>query len=150
MINETASVVIACLVDEVYSFMSDPRNRLRYDPGLIAVRVTPDGPLRIGTQIAETRSLLGVKREMVTEVTDLEPNQVIGYRTLPGDPVNASGSYRFAVVPEGTRLTLNFTLDPQGWMRLIVPFMAGGLRRDIQAGLSNVKAVLEQPPGAQV
>jgi hypothetical protein len=53
MIHETASIVIACPVDEVYHFMSDPSNRLRYDAGLIAVRVTPDGPLCIAMASAQ-------------------------------------------------------------------------------------------------
>ncbi len=148
MIKETASIVIARPVDEVFNFVSDARNRPRYDPGLIAVRVTPDGPVRIGTKIIEVRPFMGKKREMVTEVSKLEPNHVIGYQTLQGDPVNASGSYQFAATPEGTRLTLNFTLDARGLMKLAAPFMAVGLRRDIQAGLSNIKAVLERPPGA--
>ncbi|MCC7161026.1 MAG: SRPBCC family protein [Anaerolineae bacterium] len=143
MIHHTASIVIRCPVEQVFAFMSVPKNRMRYDPALLRVRQSPDGPLHLGTQIFEMRSAMGVKREMVTEVSALESNQKIGYRTLPGDAMNAYGSYEFVAVPEGTRLTLDFTLDPKGLMKLAEPFIASGLKRDIEAGLGNIKRVLE-------
>lgn len=144
MINETASIVIHRPVEQVYQFMSEPKNRLRYDPKLIDVRHSPEGPLRPGTQIVEVRSMLGKRGEMVTEVSELEPNRRIGYRTRQDDPVNAVGAYHFESIPGGTRLTLNFALNPRGIMKLITPFLAGGLKRDIAAGLANIKAVLER------
>jgi uncharacterized membrane protein len=144
MINEAASIVIHCSVEQVYAFMSVPKNRLRYDPKLIDVHQTPEGPLRIGTQITEVRSMMGKRGEMVTEVAELEPNQRIGYRTLQADPMNAVGAYQFDAVPEGTRLTLNFAVNPRGMMKLVMPFVGRGLRRDIAAGLANIKTVLEK------
>lgn len=143
MIHHTASIVILCPVEQVYAFMSDPKNRMRYDPALLGVRQSPEGPLNVGTQIMEMRGSMGVKREMVTEVSVLEPNRKIGYRTLPGDSMNAYGAYEFLRVPEGTELTLDFTFDPKGLMKLAEPFIAGGLKRDIEAGLGNIKRVLE-------
>lgn len=144
MISETASIIIHRPVDQVYQFMSEPKNRLQYDPKLIAVRQTPDGPIKIGTQIVEVRSMMGKRGEMVTEVSELGLNERIGYRSLHNDPMNAAGAYHFQAVPEGTRLSLNFSLNPSGVLKLITPFIAGGLRRDIAAGLANIKAVLEK------
>lgn len=143
MVNHIASVVINRPVNQVYTFMSDPKNRLVYDPELIQVRQSPEGPLHIGTKIVEVRSMLGIKGEMVTEVSELESNQLIGYRTLKGDPMTAYGAYQFDAVSEGTRLTLNFTLDPQGIAKLITPLIAGNLKRSISAGLASIKTVLE-------
>lgn len=144
MINETASIVIRCPIEQVYQFMSEPKNRLRYDPKLIDVRQTPEGPLRPGTRIVEVRSMMGKQGEMVTEVSELEPNQRIGYRTLQNDPMNAGGAYEFAPVPEGTRLTLNFVMNPKGILKLITPFVARGLKRDIASGLENIRTELEK------
>jgi uncharacterized membrane protein len=144
ILNETASIVIRCPVEQVYAFMSEPKNRLRYDPKLIDVRQTPEGPLHVGTQIVEVRSMMGRRGEMVTEVAELEPNKRIGYRTLPNDPMNAVGAYQFQTVPEGTRLTLNFAMTPKGILRWIVPFVARGLKRDIAAALENIKTLLEK------
>lgn len=143
MINQVASIVIHRPVEQVYKFLSVPKNRLKYDPDLIDVRQTPELPMQVGTKIVEVRSMLGKKGEMVTEVSELEPNHLIGYRTLQGDPTNAFGAYQFESVPEGTRLTLNFTLDPRGIVKLVVPLIAGSMKRNIAAGLLNIKAVLE-------
>lgn len=149
MKNEVVSIVIELPVEEVYAFMSDPRNRLRYDPGLIEVRQTPEGPIGIGTRIVEVRPFMGKKAEMVTEIFELEANRVISYRTLAGDPTGAFGSYRFALAPEGTRLTLDFTVAPKGLVKLAVPFTTRRLRRDIESGLANIKALLERQNGAK-
>ena len=143
MMHETASIVIHCPVDEVYQFLRDPQNRLKYDPDLIAIRHTPEGPLRPGTQIVELHRFMGRKGKSATEVAELEPNQVTAYRTPKGDPTNAFGAYHFDSIPEGTRLTLNFTLAPRGLIKLAALFSARSLKRDIASGLRNIKAVLE-------
>lgn len=143
MFNEIASIIIYCPVGAVYDFLSRPSNRLRYDPQLVAVRQKPEGPLRLGTQIIEVRRLWGMTGEMVTEVSELEPSRRIGYRTRPSDPMNAFGAYHFEAIPEGTRLTLDFTLAPQGFMRLITPFITRNLKRDIANGLHNIKRTVE-------
>ena len=91
MMHETASIVISCPVEEVWRFLSDPQNRLKYDPDLTAIHYTPEGPLRLGTQIFETRRFMGRKGNSVTEVAELEPNRAIGYRTLQEEPTNAFG-----------------------------------------------------------
>ncbi|HLF89492.1 MAG TPA: SRPBCC family protein [Anaerolineales bacterium] len=145
MFNEIASVIIHRPIEDVYAFMSQPKNRLVYDPDLLDVRQTPEGPLRMGTQIVEVRSMLGRKGEMVTEVSELDPNRRIGYRSRKDDPMNAFGHYQFESAPEGTRLTLNFTLAPKGLMQLVVPLLATRLRRDIQAGVQRIKTTLEKP-----
>lgn len=143
MINQVASIVIHRPVEQVYKFLSVPKNRLKYDPDLIDVRQTPEVPIRIGTRIVEVRSMLGKKGEMVTEVSELEPNRLIGYRTFQGDPTNAFGAYQFDSIPEGTRLTLNFSLDPRGIVKLVVPLIVRSMKRNIAAGLCNIKALLE-------
>jgi hypothetical protein len=143
MMHEVATIVINCPVEEVYNFLSDPRNRLKYDPDLIAIHHTPDGPLHLGSRIVESRRFMGRKGTSVTEVVELEPNRAIGYRSPRGDPTNAFGTYHFDAIPEGTRLTLDFTLAPRGVFKLVTPFIAGRLKRDIATGLRNIKAVLE-------
>jgi len=147
MIHDVASIEIDCSIDEVFNFISDARNRTKYDPDLIEVRQSPEWPVSVGTRIVEVRRAMGVTREMVTEVSDLKPNQLIGFRTLKGDPSNAFGSYHMASVPEGTRLTLDFTLDSKGLMKLAQPFIKGKLKRDTAIGLSNIKAILENRSG---
>lgn len=124
--------------------MSDPRNRLVYDPELLDLRQDPDGPLQVGTRIVEVRSMMGRQGELVTEVAALEQNRLIRYRTLKDDPMTSYGFYQFQSLPEGTQLTLDFTLAPKGLMKWMVPLISGKLKRDIASGLENIKATLEQ------
>lgn len=143
MFNTIASVVIHAPVEAVYHFLSQPRNRLKYDRELLDVHHSPEGPLQLGSQIVEVRQWLGQRGKMVTEVSELKLNRRIGYRTLKGDPMNAWGAYQFDPCPEGTRLTLNFTVAPTGIVRLLASFVTRNLKQNIAAGLQNIKVVVE-------
>ena len=143
MSQHTASIFINRPVEEVFNFISDARNRLKYDPALVDVRQTPESRVGIGTQIVEMRRMGGRSMEMPTEVVQYEPNRLIGFRSQPGDPSNASGSYTVEAVEGGTRLSLDFTTNPRGLYRLIAPLIAMGLNRSIPKGLENIKKVLE-------
>ncbi len=145
MIRQVGSIEIKCTVGEAFEFMTDPRNRLDYDPTLEDVWQTPEGPLAIGTKIVEVRRAIGFSREMHTEVSVFEPHVRVGYRTLDGDPMNAEGYYQFDSVRTGTRLTLHFSMDPQGIIKLASPLIATYLRRNTQIGLRNIKRILERP-----
>lgn len=143
MSHHTAAVVIPRPIEEVFNFISDPQNRLKYDSGLLEVRQEPEARLDVGTKIVEVRRMGGRTVELPTEVVQYEPNKQIGFRSLPGDPSNASGTYAMESVPAGTLLTLDFTTRPGGLYRLIAPLIALGLRRSIPKGLENIKSVLE-------
>lgn len=144
MLKETANIVIQCPPEKVFDFISDARNRPHYDFDLIEIRVTPDGPPQVGTRIVEVRKMLGVKGESVTEVFRLEPGKVVGFRSLEGDPLNAHGTYEVTVEAGGTRLTLDFNIEPKGLVKLLIPFIGAGLKRDIAKGLRNTKGYLEK------
>ena len=58
MVSVVESIFIYCPVEQVYSFVSDPRDRTKYDPGVIEVRLTPESPVAIGTKIVEVRKFM--------------------------------------------------------------------------------------------
>lgn len=148
--RETQTIDIARPVDEVFRFLIEPQNRLKYDTDLIAIHHSPAGPLRLGSQIVETRQFLGREGRSVTEVSELEPNRAIGYRSPKGDAVDAHGVYKFASIPDGTQLSLEFTLSPRGVVRLAMPLITRRLKRDIAVGLRNIKAIVESEHGLPV
>ena len=143
MSEHTASIMIKRPVEDVFAFLSDPQNRLKYDSDLIEVRQNGESPIEIGMQIVEVRRMGGRKIELTTEVIGLEVNRQISYQSQPGDPSNAFGTYTFEAVSEGTRLSLDFTTKPRGFFRLIAPLISSGLNRSIPKGLENIKKVLE-------
>ena len=143
MSRHTATIEINRSIDEVFAFIADPQNRLKYDPALMEVRQLPEARIALGTQIIEVRRVGGRVVELPTEVIEYELNRRIGFRSLPGDPSNASGTYSLEPVPAGTRLTLDFTTRPGGFYRFVSPLIALGLRLSIPKGLKNIKSELE-------
>lgn len=57
MVTVIASIVINHSVEKVCEFMTDPNNRLKYDPELLDVCHSPEGPLSLGSQIVEVRKM---------------------------------------------------------------------------------------------
>jgi hypothetical protein len=134
--HHVASIVIARPIEDVFTFLSDPQNRLKYDADLLEVRQTPESDMEFGMQIIEVRRVGGRVVELPTEVVE--------FRSLPEDPSNASGTYSLESVPAGTKLSLDFTTRPGGFYRLIAPLISSSLKRSIPKGLENIKAVLEE------
>ena len=64
------SVVIDRPCAEVFAFVTDLRNELRWQPEIVAV--TLDGPLRVGGHFHETRVTFGRRFEWEFRITELE------------------------------------------------------------------------------
>ena len=145
MINETATIVVNCPVEKAFEFISDARNRPIYDSGLIEVRQTPASPIQVGTKIVETRRFLGRKIEQIVEITDLDPNQWYGFRTVTG-PIQSEGGFRLEPEGGGTRINFEFKAAPGSFFKLAEPIVARSLKNNMDAALYDIKAALESMP----
>jgi hypothetical protein len=111
------------------------------------VKRLTDGPSGIGTRYAFVRTFMGRRMEANNEYIGYEPDQRITFRTTSG-PVPLEASYLFEPLVAGTRLTSTIEMDANRFLGLVEPLIAAGLRREMQAALPHLKAILEQRPVA--
>ena len=71
MITHQSKVWISRPIDEVFAFVSNKENDLKWQQGLVEVHQAA-GPVGVGTQIAEVYSFLGRKMEGKLEVTEYQ------------------------------------------------------------------------------
>jgi uncharacterized membrane protein len=142
MIKVDESVVIQRPVEEVFAFLTDHRNDIRWQDGLLEVRLTPDGPVGVGTHVAEVRKFLGRRIESTGVITEFVPNVKSARKTVAG-PMDVSGYMAFEPVGEGTKVTQHMEMHTRGFMALADALVGGSLRRALAAGLGDVKALLE-------
>jgi uncharacterized membrane protein len=142
MITVDESVVIKRPVEEVFGFLTDHRNDIRWQDGLLEVRLTPDGPVGVGTRVTEVRKFMGRRIETTGEITEFTPNVKSARKTLEG-PMDVSGYVAFEPVREGTKVTQHMEMHTRGFMALADPLVAGSLRRGLAAALGDAKALLE-------
>lgn len=135
------SLTIDRPVDEVFDFVADARNVLKWLPVAVERRKLTDGPIGLGTRFEGTDR---IGRRTVThtqEIVGFEPGRSV--TTHISEPWNGDYEIRLEPADEGTRLTIKATGRPSGGARLfnLVPdrAMSKLYERDYQ----HLKTLLE-------
>jgi len=149
----TATIARPC--QEVFAFLRDIDQHAGQEGTLVPVydKITP-GPVGVGTHYREIVQLLPFLRgEVITEVTEFEEADYLGYRFVAMG-MEGRLAYRLEAVPEGTYVVQDQSFTPRGFLRLFrVPIrrmfstMAGQRLKEIKALLEQ--ASLEQASPAQ-
>jgi uncharacterized membrane protein len=139
------SVSIRRPVGEVFAFVADGENAMRWRPGVLDVQhQSGEGLGAIYRQ--------GVKgpggRRIAADykVTAFEPDRRIAFRAVAG-PVRPTGEYRFSSEGDATRVSLALDATLTGWKRLV---MGRAVQRTMQAEVRNLdtlKSILEGTDG---
>ena len=117
MIKVENSGIINRPIEEVFAFVGDQTNAPQWQSGLVEVRRTTDGPLRVGTTHTFVRNFMGRKMEASNEYVAYEPNKRITIKSTSG-PVRVEFSYLFESTAEGTKLTGKMEMQAAGLLRL--------------------------------
>ena len=142
MINVETSSIINRPIEEVFAFLTDARNSPQWDSGLVDIQQTPQSPVGVGTRITEVRKFLGRKMETTSEVVEYEPSTKYT-RKGTGGPFPVTGSLTFEPMAEGTKVIWTFEMKPGGFFALAEPLVTRSLKRQLEAGLGDVKDMLE-------
>jgi uncharacterized membrane protein len=142
MISVESSIEILRPVEAVFTFVSDKRKSPQWQGTVKEAHVMPDGPPTVGAKVTEVVSFLGVKLETTGEITALEPNRSISIKAT-GGPTSAEETWRFEATGEGTRLSGTLQAEPGGLFKVAGPLLAGQLKKQIEADLQRLKALLE-------
>lgn len=144
MASFDATVQIRRTQGELFWFLMDPHNNLRWQTSLIATGSYSDGPVRVGSRFWEVRSVLGRRLETSFEVVAFEAPVMATTRCTAG-PIPFVATYRLDGTPAaGCRLTVSGAVPDH-----LLPRMAGRLvvqaaRRDIHRDLAQLKGLLER------
>jgi uncharacterized protein YndB with AHSA1/START domain len=135
------SVVIRRSPGEVFAFLADPANVPKWNAAITSTRPLSQGPLGVGTRLAQTRSIPRPAIEEL-EVTEFVPDRRM---VLQGDvgPLTGTLSYEIEVVPEGTRLTNTADLTGRGPLLVLSPLATGRVREAVATNLENLRQLLE-------
>ena len=144
--------------EEVFAFVSDPRNDPQWHDPVIEVTPTSEGPLRRGSRFTAVWRPLGTAEnyDMVAEMTVYEPGRFSELQAWFAEPrgrVQAMvGRFvlTFQVEPEGSATRLTRGVETRGAALryrlldvLLAPFSrrSGNARQDVLLG--RIKAILE-------
>jgi uncharacterized membrane protein len=140
------SIDIQRPLEIVFAFVADPRNGPQWQGAIKAVRMTPDGPPRVGTKTTVVASFLGVKLEPTNEITALEPNRFVSMKGSSG-PATLEGTFRVEAVGSGTHLSATLQVEPGGLFKVAGPVFASQFKKQFEADFQRLKELLEAQPG---
>jgi uncharacterized membrane protein len=139
------TVIIKRPVKEVYTYVSDVGNAAAWIPWTDEVAVI-DGPEPSGVGEGQRRLIkqtdFGVQSETVLEATDVDPGHSYTFESV-NSPVEYRGTYRFAEVREGTRLTRTYHVELPGLKRVMEPLIARRMKQRWRADFDRLKHILE-------
>jgi uncharacterized membrane protein len=141
--SATHSVLIRRPLDEVFAFVMDKSNDVRWRTGIAEIaHVSGEGVGATYRQLVNGPG--GRKIPADFEITRLEPNQRLDFQTIAG-PVRPRGTFTFAGEGAETRVTFALAADLRGAKILMAPLVARSMRHEVQ-GLERLKHVLEDAP----
>jgi uncharacterized protein YndB with AHSA1/START domain len=148
MISVESSAVIGRPVQDVWAFVSDPRNEPKWHTDILEIKSEADpssGPGStwvLGSTWLVTVQFMG-RRQYVVQVTGLEPNRRLEITTTTG-PMKPIATYLFEPANGGTRFTRHVDLPIQGPFRIMKRLMHKDLQKRNANFVQNLKNLLEQ------
>ena len=83
------AIEIAASPEAVWNILSDISYMPKIFPDIISAKAEPEGSAVVGQKIKIVGRMAKRKVEMSAEVTDVEPNQKLVVKAVPGGPVKA-------------------------------------------------------------
>ena len=142
MIRVEFSIDIARPVGEVFAFVTNPANDVKWQEGLIESRLASAGPMGVGSKIKDARKFLGRKIESELEVTGYEPNKLFSLKVTTG-PLPFEIKQTFEAAGGGTRIALVAEGEPAGVFKLAGGAFKKQLENQLTADSERLKKALE-------
>jgi carbon monoxide dehydrogenase subunit G len=137
-------VIIDRPVDEVWRFVTDVEKMVKFDPGVLEVKVTSAGPNGVGTTAMSKRSD-GVYTFRCTEY-ELNRRFFLEFTSEKGRGAALRGT-REGVVLEPmdgkTKLDSVWDLKLNGFYRLMGPMLSRSVKKQSEALVGNIKRMIE-------
>jgi hypothetical protein len=141
MVEATDRVEIAAQPAVVFAFLADRTNDKIWRSSVIDMRLE-SGSGRGARYSQQLRGPGGRSISADIEITSLEPDSLIEFRTLTG-PVRPMGSYRVSPADGGCSVTMHLEARLAGFKRLLMASAVQKSMRAEVAALAKLKQVLE-------
>ena len=130
-------------VEVVADYASDPSHAPEWYANIAEVVWKTPRPLQVGTEAAFVARFLGRELRYTYAIVTHTPESLV-MRTAEG-PFPMETSYRYESMPDGTtRMTLRNRGTPNGFSRLVAPFLRIAMRRATSKDLRALKQILER------
>ncbi len=143
MINLTSSAVICRPVRQVFDFLSTPENDFRWHYGTLAAAILTEGIPAKGTFFRSIGHWMGRRNLSTFEVTEYEPGQKYGFRSLSG-PFSSQTSYTLGMADNGcTKIEISMQADVVNFFQMDEGILEKKMKKQLKEDLAMLKDLLE-------
>lgn len=138
-------VVIDRPVEDVWAFIIDPANDLRWMGNLLDFEADWEIRPQVGDHTRRVAKVAGRRCEFTAEITEVVPAKAFAWKSLQA-PFPFANGLRLEATGRATRLTFwGETAGMRGFFgKLADPVVARMFARDMRSNLQTLKALLEQ------
>lgn len=141
MAHAENSITIDLPVNVVFDFIVDGANNPLWRPSVLDIQLVPGKPTGVGAVFKQGLKGPGGRIDGDYEIVECQANQLIKFQVITG-PARPTGTYKFELSGNSTRLTFILHFEPKGLARLMDPMIASSMKSEV-AMLSNLKTYLE-------
>ena len=128
--------------EAVFALLTDLDARPTWIAGILEVRVTPPGPVRLGTSYFESGKFSGFKSEKTLFVTEFEQDRLLTLATADGAKDPWRESYRIEPLSEGA-CRVHFTIEAGNVPKVAEFFMRQAMKKAQPENAARLKTMLE-------
>lgn len=144
MINVLTAIEIDCPIQIVSNFSSNPENVLQWYKKINSVEWVSGSGLKEGSKVAFKAQFLNKELNYIYEIVSYEPNKELIMKTSDG-PFLMETTYMWYEAGESKTLMLIRNRGyPEGFSKLVSPFMPLLVKRANKQDLKKLKEILEQ------
>jgi uncharacterized protein YndB with AHSA1/START domain len=144
MDNIEATVLIEKPIEEVFDFLVNGENDIKFSPRVLAITKKTDGPIESGTVFVSTVKDGGIKTEREFELVVVERPTRIRWRELSNAPIVVpEGGYDLVAEGASTKVTLFNELAGRGFGKLIKGFAVRSAGKSADDMAQSMKTVIE-------
>ena len=143
MIAFQTSVSIERAIDQVFAYVSDPRNLPHWNSAVQAVHPTPQAPNGDGSTYSMERQLPNGRATNEIEILACEPPRTFAIRTTTG-PTPFIYRYHFAADNGATVVRLDAQVNLPAPAALLPQLARHGVKKGVDDNLATLKLILEQ------
>jgi uncharacterized membrane protein len=142
MITIEKDVHINRPVADVFAFVADIGNDMKWQVDLIRSEQTSPGPVAVGSTGLYVQKFMGREMKNETIVTEFEPPKKHGFKTTSG-PVQFEAVSTFEDMGGGTHNSIVIKGEPGGFFKIAEGLLAKELDKSMGRDLAKLKELLE-------
>jgi carbon monoxide dehydrogenase subunit G len=143
MFTRTIAITISRPIEEVFAFVSDARNRPRWDQSVDSEELTSPEPVGVGSTVRTRMRSMGRDYELGWEIVEHDPPRSQRIESTSG-PFSTTLLYDLSEDEEGTLVRFSVTGRPAGALRLMQPVIARTTQRNLDQAFPRLKELLER------